>query len=61
LGLFAFRSSKGFIMLKNITAAYNEAVFDTDRDKALAIIHDAVRQGVRLKILCFRSSSPQWS
>jgi hypothetical protein len=32
--------------IKQLIAAYNEAVFDTDRDKALQIIHDAVANGV---------------
>jgi methanogenic corrinoid protein MtbC1 len=33
-------------MLERIVKAYTEAIFDTDRDKALAVARDAVKSGV---------------
>ncbi len=35
-------------MLKQIVATYNEAIFDTDRDRALEIIHQALEQGIAI-------------
>lgn len=45
-------------MLEQIIAAYNEAVFDTDRDKALEIIHSAVAQGVTPEDIVFQVVIP---
>ena len=45
-------------MLTNVIAAYNEALFDTDRDKALSIIHDAIRQGVTPEDIVFQVVIP---
>jgi hypothetical protein len=33
-------------MLERVIKAYNEAIFDTDRDQALKVVHDAVAGGV---------------
>lgn len=45
-------------MLEQVIAAYNEAVFDTDRDKALEIIHTAVEQGVSPEDIVFQVVIP---
>ncbi len=45
-------------MLEYIIAAYNEAVFDTDRDKALEIIHTAVDQGISPEDIVFQVVIP---
>lgn len=45
-------------MLQNIITAYNEAVFDTDRDKALEIIHAAVDQGISPEDIVFEVVIP---
>jgi methanogenic corrinoid protein MtbC1 len=45
-------------MLQNIITAYNEAVFDTDRDKALEIIHTAVDQGISPEDIVFQVVIP---
>lgn len=44
--------------IKQLIAAYNEAVFDTDRDKALKIIHDAVGNGVSPEEIVFQVVIP---
>lgn len=45
-------------MLTEIIAAYNEAVFDTDRDRALEIIHQAVDNGVSPEDIVFQVVIP---
>jgi methanogenic corrinoid protein MtbC1 len=45
-------------MLEKVIAAYNEAVFDTDRDEALAIIHTAVANGVSPEDIVFQVVIP---
>jgi methanogenic corrinoid protein MtbC1 len=45
-------------MLEHVIAAYNEAIFDTDRDKALEIIHAAVAQGVSPEDIVFKVVIP---
>lgn len=45
-------------MLTQIIAAYNEAVFDTDRDRALEIIHQAVEDGVSPENIVFQVVIP---
>ena len=41
-------------MLEQIITDYNEAVFDTDRAKALQVIHDAVALGVTPEQVVFQ-------
>jgi methanogenic corrinoid protein MtbC1 len=45
-------------MLENIITEYNEAVFDTDRDRALKVIHNALDKGVSPEDIVFRIVSP---
>jgi methanogenic corrinoid protein MtbC1 len=45
-------------MLDKIIAAYNEAVFDTDRDRALKVIHDALHRGVSPEEVVFKIIIP---
>jgi methanogenic corrinoid protein MtbC1 len=45
-------------MLEKIITAYNEAVFDTDRDRALKVIHDALDKGVSPEDIVFKVVSP---
>ena len=45
-------------MLTEIIAAYNEAVFDTDRDSALEIIHCALESGVSPEDIVFQVVIP---
>lgn len=45
-------------MLEHIIATYNEAVFDTDRDKALEIIHAAVASGISPEDIVFQVVIP---
>lgn len=45
-------------MLEQIITAYNEAIFDTDRDQALEIIHDAVEQGITPEDVVFKIVVP---
>ncbi|MEW6236312.1 MAG: cobalamin-dependent protein [Candidatus Omnitrophota bacterium] len=44
--------------LEQLIAAYNEAVFDTDRDKALKIVRDAVDGGVSPEEIVFQVVVP---
>lgn len=44
--------------LEQLIAAYNEAVFDTDRDQALAIVHEAVNNGVSPEEIVFQVIIP---
>lgn len=45
-------------MLENIVAAYSEAVFDTDREKAFEVIHQAIAQGVTPEDIVFKVVIP---
>ena len=45
-------------MLEHVITAYNEAVFDTDRDKALEVIHAAVAKGVSPEDIVFKVVIP---
>ena len=45
-------------MLEQVITAYNEAVFDTDREKALEIIHDAVASGITPEDIVFKVVIP---
>ncbi len=45
-------------MLEDIIAAYNEAIFDTDRDRALKVVHDAELRGVSPEDIVFRVVLP---
>ncbi len=45
-------------MLEDVVTAYNEAIFDTDRDKALEIIHDAVDSGASPEDIIFKVVIP---
>ncbi len=45
-------------MLEEIVKSYNEAVFDTDRERALEIIHDAVATGVSPEDIIFKVVVP---
>lgn len=45
-------------MLEQIIKAYNEAIFDTDRERALEIIHAAVAQGVPPEDVVFKIVIP---
>jgi methanogenic corrinoid protein MtbC1 len=45
-------------MLEQIIKTYNEAIFDTDRDRALEIIHDAVEKGVSAEEIVFKVVIP---
>jgi len=45
-------------MLEQIIRAYNEAIFDTDREQALKVIHDAVAQGISPEDVIFRIVIP---
>jgi methylmalonyl-CoA mutase cobalamin-binding domain/chain len=45
-------------MLEHLITAYNEAVFDTDRERALKVIHDAVDRGVSPEDVVFKVVTP---
>jgi methanogenic corrinoid protein MtbC1 len=45
-------------MLEKFIKAYNEAIFDTDREQALKVIHDAVAQGVSPEDVVFKIVIP---
>ncbi|WP_235187530.1 cobalamin B12-binding domain-containing protein [Methylobacter tundripaludum] len=44
--------------MEHIIAAYSEAVFDTDRDKAFEVIHAAIAQGVTPEDIVFKVVIP---
>lgn len=46
------------MMLEKIIAAYSEAVFDTDRDKAFEVIHEAIAQGITPEDIVFKVVIP---
>jgi methanogenic corrinoid protein MtbC1 len=45
-------------MLDEIVQAYNEAIFDTDRDRALAVVHEALEKGVQPEEVVFQVVIP---
>ena len=45
-------------MLQRVIAAYTEAVVDTDRHRAIAVVHDAVDHGVSPEDVLFRVVVP---
>jgi len=45
-------------MLERIVQSYNEAIFDTDRDCALAVVQDALNQGVLPEEVVFQVVIP---
>jgi len=45
-------------MFDKIIHAYNEAIFDTDRDRALKVVHDAIAQGITPEDIVFKVVSP---
>lgn len=45
-------------MLKEIVKTYNEAVFDTDRERALRVVHDALARGVTPEEIIFKVVIP---
>lgn len=45
-------------MIDEIVAAYNDAVFDTDRDMALKVVHDALEKGVTPEDIVFKVVLP---
>lgn len=45
-------------MLEPIITAYNEAIFDTDRDRALEVVHAAIDQGVSPEDIVFKVVIP---
>ena len=46
------------MILEKVIAAYSEAVFDTDRDKAFEVIHAAIAQGVTPEDIVFKVVIP---
>jgi methanogenic corrinoid protein MtbC1 len=45
-------------MLKQVIAAYTEAIVDTDRHKALAVVYDAVNKGISPEDVLFKVVIP---
>ncbi len=45
-------------MLEHLLKAYNEAVYDTDRQRALRLVHEAVEHGVSPEDIVFKVVSP---
>lgn len=45
-------------MLDTIIRAYNEAIYDTDRERALQVVHDAVQSGVSPENIVFEMVIP---
>jgi methylmalonyl-CoA mutase cobalamin-binding domain/chain len=41
-------------MLESVIKAYNEAIFDTDRDRALKVIYDAIDKGISPEDIVFK-------
>ncbi len=46
------------VMLEPVIAAYNEAIVDTDRDRALQVVHDAQAAGVSPEDIIFKVIIP---
>ncbi len=45
-------------MLEDVISAYNEAVFDTNRKKALDVVHEALKNGVSPEDVVFKIVTP---
>jgi len=45
-------------MFDQIVKAYNEAIYDTDRDEALRVVQDAVKQGISAEDIVFKVVTP---
>jgi methanogenic corrinoid protein MtbC1 len=45
-------------MLESVIEAYNDAVFDTDRDRALEVVHNAVAAGISPEEIVFQIVLP---
>jgi len=45
-------------MFEEIVKAYNEAIYDTDRDEALKVVHEAVKQGISAEDIVFKVVTP---
>lgn len=45
-------------MFRDYIARYNEAIFDTDRDQALAVVHEAIDRGVAPEDVVFKIVIP---
>lgn len=45
-------------MLESLIAEYNQAIFDTDRDRALAVVREALEQGVSPEAVVFEVVLP---
>jgi methylmalonyl-CoA mutase cobalamin-binding domain/chain len=45
-------------MFEHVVKAYNEAIFDTDRERALKVIHNAVDKGVSPEAIVFKVVIP---
>jgi methanogenic corrinoid protein MtbC1 len=45
-------------MLDQVLAAYSEAIFDTDRDRAIAVVHDAMDNGLSPEDILFKVVIP---
>ncbi|CAK0749060.1 Dimethylamine corrinoid protein [Azospirillaceae bacterium] len=45
-------------MLEQVITAYNEAVFDTDRDRALTVIQEALNEGISPEDIVFKVVIP---
>ena len=56
--LYIHNPFENIVMLEQVITAYNEAVFDTDREKALEVIHDAVASGITPEDIVFKVVIP---
>ncbi len=45
-------------MIEDVITAYNEAIYDTDRELAISVIHDAVEKGVSPEDVVFKIVTP---
>jgi methanogenic corrinoid protein MtbC1 len=45
-------------MFDEIVNAYNEAIYDTDRDQALKVVDDAIKQGISAEDIVFKVVTP---
>jgi len=45
-------------MYERVIKGYNEAIFDTDRERALAVIHDAIDKGISPEDIVFKVVIP---
>ena len=58
IGLLSQAPEERIDMLEQIIRSYNEAIFDTDREQALKVIHDAVAKGVTPEDVVFKIVIP---